>query len=72
MKAALVAATQAAELRRSPDYLDTLACVYAYVGDFNKAIGAVQEALRIFPGNPEYERHLDRFKTDQRDCTQTE
>ncbi len=59
--------TQGDEGRR-PDYLDTLACAYAEVGDFASAVRAGEEALALqgAAGDPklieESKAHLEQFR----------
>ncbi len=59
--------TQSEEGRR-PDYLDTLACAYAEVGDFASAVRAGEQALALLnaAGDPERieepKAHLEQFR----------
>jgi tetratricopeptide (TPR) repeat protein len=59
--------TQGDEGRR-PDYLDTLACAYAEVGDFESAVRAGEEVLALLDatGDPELieepKAHLEQFR----------
>lgn len=77
---ALKAATQAITLQREAgapaltrkdlaNYLDTLACVYAYAGDFTSASTTESEAISI-SAEPDFRQRLERFKgATPADCT---
>ena len=67
---ALDAALRAVATRKDPEYEDTLACVYAFRGDFAKAIETEKAALMHPPRNDkeDFERRLGYFMSG-RDCT---
>jgi tetratricopeptide (TPR) repeat protein len=65
---ALVAAEQAIIISRRPNYLDTLACVNALMGNFSQAIKYQSEALAEDPRNDSFQERLALFKI-QKDCT---
>ena len=62
---ALKSAKQAVRLRRNADNLDTLACVYAFIGDFGRAATAEREALKQAPTNADYLRRIEAFSGNQ-------
>lgn len=58
------------DIDRSPNYLDTAACIAAYAGDFEKAAAYEAEALKGAPNNTEFSDRLAQFRAAQpRDCT---
>ena len=68
--AALAAAKRAASLRRNADNLDTLACAYAFAGDFDRALDSERAAIEIEPLNSQYSRRVQNFKANPpNDCT---
>lgn len=67
---ALTAAEQAITISRKPNYLDTLGCVYALLGDFQQAIKYQSEAVAEDPRNSAFRERLDLFKNpNPKDCT---
>ena len=67
---ALKAANQAVSIRRIPDYLDTLACVHAFLGNFELAAQHEEEALKGEPSSADFLRRLEQFRsTPPKDCT---
>jgi hypothetical protein len=69
---ALAAASKASAAREDADILDTLACVYAYKGDFAKALETEEHAIRVATAEnkPAFERRRDKFRPEiQKDCT---
>lgn len=69
---ALAAALRASGAREDANMLDTLACVYALRGDFNKALETQNRALAIAPKKSvlEFERRRNKFLPNvQQDCT---
>jgi tetratricopeptide (TPR) repeat protein len=62
---AITSAKQAVRLRRNADNLDTLACVYAFIGDFDSAVTAEREALTQAPANADYLRRIEAFSGNQ-------
>jgi tetratricopeptide (TPR) repeat protein len=54
-------AEEACQIHRSHVHLDTLACVYAEVGDFDSAIRAEEEAYALSP-DPSYRAMIDAFR----------
>lgn len=60
-------AQKAVSLGRDGNRLDTLACVYALQGDFDRAIATEEEAMRL-GGSTEFELRLSHFNSKQ-DCT---
>lgn len=69
---AVVLAQRAVALRRDSSHLDTLACAYAFAGDFARAREAEQDALNELPerdgSRSEYEARAELF-ADGRDCS---
>lgn len=65
---ALAAAQQAIAISRKPNYLDTLGCVYALLGDFQQAIKYQSEAVEKDPRNSAFQERLALFR-GQKDCT---
>ena len=66
----LRAANEAVALQRTPNHLDTLACVSAFLGDFNAALNYESEALRGEPSNEVFKRRLEQFQGQSpKDCT---
>jgi hypothetical protein len=69
-EAALAAARRGLALRRNPDYLDTLACAYAFAGDFPRAAEYERQAHEDAPSNSHYLRRLQQFEAQHpADCT---
>jgi tetratricopeptide (TPR) repeat protein len=67
---ALKAANQAVSIRRIPDYLDTLACVHAFAGNFELAAQYEEEALKGDGSNANFLRRVAQFRaTPPKDCT---
>lgn len=67
---ALAAAERAVTIARKPNYLDTLACVYALIGNFPQAIKIQSEVVEEEPGNSEFKERLNLFASPKpRDCT---
>jgi len=64
---AVESAKYAVRLRRNADNLDTLACAYAFAGDFNGAVIAEKAALRLAPTNGDYSLRMQTFDK-RRDC----
>jgi hypothetical protein len=64
---ALRAATQAVSISRSPNYLDTLACVHAFMGNFDDAVKIEIEAVTKV-GKKSFVENLARFRK-RVDCT---
>jgi hypothetical protein len=72
-EAASAAAERAVALRRIPDDLDTLACAYAFAGDFPRAASHEREARDGVPSNSQYKRRLEQFEASRpADCTAAE
>jgi tetratricopeptide (TPR) repeat protein len=72
-QAALAAAERAVALRRNADYLDTLACAYAFAGNFLRAASYEREAREGMPSNSQYKRRLEQFEASKpADCTGAE
>jgi tetratricopeptide (TPR) repeat protein len=65
---ALKAANHAVTIARMANYLDTLACVDALLGNFQEAIAYESEALAKGGRNSDFQRRLDMFK-NKKDCT---
>jgi hypothetical protein len=66
---ALRAAVKAVSLKRSANYLDTLACTYAYIGDFTKAVTIEQEAIGL-RADSQFKARLGLFQNaTPKDCT---
>jgi tetratricopeptide (TPR) repeat protein len=65
---ALVAAQRAVSISRTPDTLDTLACVYALQQRFREALIYEAEALNLDPDSAEFTARLIKF-TQHSDCT---
>ena len=71
-KAALVVSEHATTISRTANYLDTLACVHALTGNFEKAITLEREAVNTARGKDEAafrERLAGFLKPKPRDCT---
>jgi hypothetical protein len=69
---ALTAALKAVAVREDPNFLDTLACVYAYKGNFTKAAATEERAVRLAPKKyvDDFSRRLKKFgPTVLQDCT---
>jgi hypothetical protein len=67
---AVAAASKAVAINRTPDYLDTLACAYAFTGDFAQAAAMENEALAGEPSNKEFSERLKQFQASSpKDCT---
>ncbi|MBW1741987.1 MAG: hypothetical protein JRJ47_00960 [Deltaproteobacteria bacterium] len=60
-EAAISLAKKAIALKRDPEYLDTLACAYAEIGMFSKAIEIEQEAFRLKPKD-HYRKMIEAFR----------
>ena len=60
---AMTATKTAVSIERSANYLDTLACMYARVGDFANAIVVQEEALSKSPGNADLMAHMAAFRS---------
>jgi tetratricopeptide (TPR) repeat protein len=66
---ALDAAKKAVGLKRSANYLDTLACAYAYAGSYKDAIASETEVVQQNPSQ-QYKARLDLFTgAVPKDCT---
>ncbi|MDQ3281305.1 MAG: hypothetical protein M3Q69_07815 [Acidobacteriota bacterium] len=65
---ALQQAEKAVELRRDANRLDTLACVFALRGAFDRAIEVENDAISLGGSTPTLRERLIRFG-QQRDCT---
>lgn len=69
-KEALAASQHAIAVTRTAGYLDTLACVYALLGDFEEAIRIQTEAVKMPLSKPSFEKRLALFKSvPPKDCT---
>jgi hypothetical protein len=67
---AIAAANRAVAIQRIPDYLDTLACVYAYAGDFARAAAIEQEAAAGAPSKTIFADRVRQFNdSSPKDCT---
>lgn len=69
---ALAAALKASVAREDANILDTLACVYAFMGNFAKAIEVEELAIKVATADsiPDFRRRLDNFRPGiQKDCT---
>jgi tetratricopeptide (TPR) repeat protein len=69
---ALDAAQKASAAREDGNMLDTLACVYAYQGDFKSALETEEHAIKVAPAESlhVFERRRDKFRSGiQNDCT---
>lgn len=67
---ALAAAERTIAIAREPNYLDTLACVHALMGNFPQAIKLQYEAVANAPGNSEFKERLKQFTSPTpKDCT---
>jgi hypothetical protein len=64
---ALKAAQRAVAIDKSPNYLDTLACVYALTGQFDNAVRTETESVSN-SSDPAFKANLDKF-TAHIDCT---
>jgi hypothetical protein len=70
---ALAAANKAVSIHRTSNHLDTLACVYAYVGDFARAGEIESEALAAAPSNAMYAARVQQFRSaTPKDCNGAE
>jgi tetratricopeptide (TPR) repeat protein len=68
-KAALFAAEKAVAILPKPNYRDTLACVYALSGDFDRAFEEEQRAVNDDPQD-DFKARKERFRAKPpRDCT---
>jgi hypothetical protein len=57
-------------MSHTPNYLDTLACVYALMGNFPQAIKTQSEAVAEAQGNREFQERLSLFTLKPpKDCT---
>lgn len=66
---ALAAANLAVSIQRTPNHLDTLACIYAFTGDFAEAARLEKEAYDASPSQ-DFAKRLAQFReTKPRDCT---
>lgn len=69
---AVALAERAVALQRDANHLDTLACAYAFNGEFPKAAETERAALAVFDGGDrvrrEFQARLDRFEAGQ-DCS---
>jgi hypothetical protein len=63
---ALAEAKRAVGIQRNANHLDTLACVFAALGDFSSAVVTATEAVRL-NAKPEFRERLERLKAKQ-DC----
>ena len=61
---ALQLSTDACDIRRSADNLDTLACVHAELGDFETAIEIEEEAYEQEP-SPDLAKIISAFRADK-------
>ena len=69
----LEAAEHAVSINRTPNYLDTLACSYAFAGDFVKAAKYEDEASKKEPGNKVFQSRFEQFNASSpKDCTGAE
>jgi tetratricopeptide (TPR) repeat protein len=67
---ALGYADMAIKIERVPNFLDTVACMYAFTGDFAKAVTYQKEAIAGAPQSDEFRERLKWFEaTPPRDCT---
>ena len=67
---ALAAAKKAVSLNRIPEYLDTLACVYALAGDFEQAVAHQYEVLTGAPAEEAFAERALLFKAiPPKNCT---
>jgi len=67
---AKAAALRAVSISRTANFLDTLACTFALIGDFGQAEQTERDALTLEPTNSEFEGRLKLFKGPQpHDCT---
>ncbi|HSE62961.1 MAG TPA: hypothetical protein VLG15_05050 [Thermoanaerobaculia bacterium] len=60
---ALSAATRAVEIRPDATFLDTLACVWAALGDFERATRYSDRAIAKEPGNSDYLQRREGFRS---------
>jgi tetratricopeptide (TPR) repeat protein len=67
-KQALQAAIKATSIEPSANYLDTLACAYAYNGNLIDAVKTEKEALIKSPGNHDFTNRLTLFESGE-GCT---
>jgi tetratricopeptide (TPR) repeat protein len=58
---ALTAALKAVSIERDPNYLDTLACVHAVMGDFNEAVKIESEAFES-GRSEDFRRRIEDFR----------
>ena len=65
---ALKASKRAVKLVNKPNHLDTLACVYALVGNFDRAIATIEEAARREPTDT-FRDHRDLLRLRGPNCT---
>jgi tetratricopeptide (TPR) repeat protein len=67
---AIDAAERAVGISRSPNHLDTLACIYAYAGRFDLATRYENEALAVNPNNSDFIARARLFAAPvPKDCT---
>jgi hypothetical protein len=67
---AIAAANRAVSIQRIPNYVDTLACVYAYAGNFERAAELENEAAAGEPSKEAFAARARQFKsTSPMDCT---
>lgn len=67
---AIDAATKAVALHRIPNYMDTLACVHAFAGEFDLAKRYAEEAVAGAPSNTQFAQRLKLFQAaNPTDCT---
>jgi tetratricopeptide (TPR) repeat protein len=67
---AVNAAKEAVSIQRIPNYLDTLACIYAYAGHFAQAVDIEKEASDGAPYKPEFAARLQQFQSNPpKDCS---
>jgi tetratricopeptide (TPR) repeat protein len=67
-KESLQAAMKATSIEPSANYLDTLACSYAYNGDLTDAVKIEKKAIAKSPGNDDFTTRLTHFES-AKDCT---
>jgi Tfp pilus assembly protein PilF len=67
---AINAANKVVSIQRTSNYLDTLACVHAYAGDFVRAAEVESEALAGAPSNAVFAARVQQFRSaTAKDCT---
>ena len=67
---ALAASEKLLSIAQSPSYLDTVACLHAYLGDFAKAVAYEEKAIAGDPHNQAFKDRAKLFASfPPRDCT---